>query len=194
MKPILRSLVVVLCVAAASPTVAQDDDRAHRMFTTDALRRAVSGVAVDGPAQVDPRTDWSQVRRLAASTEIIVSAAGLTARRCRFVSADDRMLTVVDLEDTNRATLQIARDDVREIRRWTGRRGSKLGAVIGAGGGVFLGYVWAVALATKQCGGSCADEKLLMGVSLVGFPVAGGLAGYYIPKTSRTLTTIYLKL
>jgi len=195
MKPIFPSLVFVLLLTASSPAAAQDAERAHRLFTTDAIKRALSDVPVHLQSQLDPRADWSRVQRLAASTEIVVSARGMTARKCRLVSADDTMLTVVDLEDVNRATRHIARDDVTEIRRWTGRRGSPLGAAIGAAGGFFLGYVSTVNLAYKQCGGSCADEKFLMGLSIVGMPIAGGVAGYYLFPTPgrRTLTTIYVK-
>jgi hypothetical protein len=196
MKSIVRSLVAVLCLAATLPASAHEpnaDDRPHRMFTTGALKRAVAGVPVDAAARVDPQTDWSEVRRLAPSAEIIVTAGGMTSRSCRFVSADDAMLTVIDLEGADRPARQIARDDVREIRRWIGRRGSKLGAAIGAGAGAFLGFVSALNLAYRDCGGDCSDEKFLMGLSLVGMPVAGGFAGYYVPKGGRQLQTIYLK-
>ena len=54
---------------------------------------------------------------------------------------------------------------------------------IGAGGFV-LGYVSALHLAYKQCNGSCGDEKALMALSLVGFPIAGGWLGYQ--ANSRT--------
>ena len=37
-------------------------------------------------------------------------------------------------------------------------------------------------LAFKQCGGSCNDEKFLMGASLVGFPVLGGSLGYWATR------------
>jgi hypothetical protein len=65
--------------------------------------------------------------------------------------------------------------------------------VIGAAGGFALGFASAVALADKQCGGSCADERMLIGASLVGMPIAGGLLGYRLPGGNRTLTTVYLK-
>jgi hypothetical protein len=61
------------------------------------------------------------------------------------------------------------------------KRGA-IGAVIGAAAGVLLGVGLAVGYATRDCGSSCTDERAMIGVSLVGIPVAGGLAGYYIAK------------
>jgi hypothetical protein len=61
------------------------------------------------------------------------------------------------------------------------RRGV-IGAVIGAAAGAVLGAGLAIGYATRDCGSSCSDERAMMWVSLVGIPVAGGLAGYYIAK------------
>jgi hypothetical protein len=142
---------------------------------------------------LDPRADWSHVERLAASTEIVLLAGGQMSRKCRLVSATDTTLTVVDLDDANHPTFQIARDDVIEIKEWTGGRGSLIGAAIGTAGGVLLGFGSAIALSYKVCGRSCSDEKFLRGLALVGLPIAGGLGGYYLPKQPRRLTTIYIK-
>jgi hypothetical protein len=142
---------------------------------------------------MDPRAGWARVQQLAGSTEIVLSARGLMSRKCRLVAASDTTLTVVDLDDSKRPTLQIPRDEVLEIQQWIGGRGSWLGAAIGTGAGVLFGVGSAIALATRQCGGSCADEKFLIGASIAGLPIAGGLAGYYLPKTRRSLTTIYRK-
>ena len=70
------------------------------------------------------------------------------------------------------------------------RRESLIGAVIGAAGGLVLGYVSAVHLANKQCHGSCGDEKALMALSLVGLPIAGGLLGYHAGRQT-TQEVIY---
>lgn len=193
MKPIFPTLAFVLLVGTGSPAAAQDEGTTRPLLTPDVMRRAVSDVPVPVPSQLDPRTDWSRVQRLAASTEIVVSARGVTAGKCRFVSADDATLTVVDLEDVNRATRRIPRDDVNEIRRWTGRRGSLAGAAIGAGSGFLLGYVSAINLAYRDCGGGCVDEGFLIGLSIVGMPIVGGLVGYRLTGDRRTLTTIYVK-
>jgi hypothetical protein len=61
------------------------------------------------------------------------------------------------------------------------KRGA-IGAVIGAAAGVVLGVGLAIGYATRDCGSSCTDERVMIGVSLVGIPVAGGLAGYHIAK------------
>ena len=73
----------------------------------------------------------------------------------------------------------IAREDVVRIVRPARRRGSKLGAVIGAGAGVFLAGVTALSLATTPCGESCKDEKTWGATAAVGFPVGTGLLGYH---------------
>jgi hypothetical protein len=86
---------------------------------------------------------------------------------------------------------ELAEPDVSKVRRWTGRRGSPLGAVIGAAAGAVAGSLIALGVAFQQCGGSCSDEKFLMGLSIIGIPVAGGFLGYYLPGGNRTLTTIY---
>jgi hypothetical protein len=57
-----------------------------------------------------------------------------------------------------------------------------IGAVIGAAAGALLGAGLAVGYATRQCGSSCTDERAMIWVSLIGIPVAGGLAGYHIAK------------
>jgi hypothetical protein len=57
-----------------------------------------------------------------------------------------------------------------------------IGAVIGAAAGAVLGVGLAIGYATRDCGGSCSDERAMIGVSLIGIPVAAGVAGYYIAK------------
>jgi hypothetical protein len=57
-----------------------------------------------------------------------------------------------------------------------------IGAVIGATVGAIVGVGLAVGYATRDCGSSCNDERVMIGVSLIGIPVAGGLAGYHIAK------------
>ena len=57
-----------------------------------------------------------------------------------------------------------------------------IGAVIGAAAGMVLGAGLAFGYATRDCGSSCSDERAMIGVSLIGIPVAGGLAGYHIAK------------
>lgn len=73
----------------------------------------------------------------------------------------------------------IMQSDVREIRRSGRTGGSVVGAVAGATGGLLLGRLVAANLVYKQCGGSCDDETLLIGLSLIGLPITGGLLGYH---------------
>jgi hypothetical protein len=61
------------------------------------------------------------------------------------------------------------------------RRGV-VGAVIGAAAGAVLGVGLAIGYATRDCASSCSDERAMIWVSLIGIPVAGGLAGYHIAK------------
>ena len=51
------------------------------------------------------------------------------------------------------------------------------------------GSLIALELGYQQCGDSCSDEKFLMGLSIVGIPVAGGFLGYWLPGGNRM--TIY---
>ena len=182
----------VLWLAAGTAAMAQAPDRAQPVFTRQAITAALLHVTATIAAPQGSRDDWSHLRQLKKS-DIVLFAQGIAGRRCRIVDVDDTALTVLDLESPNRTTLRIPRLEVSEIRKWTGRRGSLLGAVIGAAGGLVLGFGSAIALADKQCGGSCTDERVLIGASLVGMPIAGGLLGYRLPGGNRTLTTIYLK-
>lgn len=79
---------------------------------------------------------------------------------------------VASLDDV---VLRVPRQSVVSVARpW---KGSLAGGIGGAAGGLGLGFLTALKLAFKQCGGSCGDEKFLIGLSLVGMPIAGGLAG-----------------
>lgn len=80
--------------------------------------------------------------------------------------------------DLGQVVERIRRSDVREIRGPERTRGSVVGAIGGAAGGFLLGGFFAVNLAFKDCGGSCSDEKALIGLSLVGLPIIGGVLGY----------------
>jgi hypothetical protein len=71
----------------------------------------------------------------------------------------------------------IPRSAVREIRLER-KRGSKVGAAVGATAGIVAGLLTAPYWMMKQCNGSCSDEQFMVGVSLVGLPVAGALVGY----------------
>jgi len=75
------------------------------------------------------------------------------------------------------------REDVRELRVAGKRKGNKrmaaIGAVAGAGAGLLVGGLVGLSMGDKDCGSSCTDEKALVGLSVIGLPVALGLLGCY---------------
>jgi len=71
------------------------------------------------------------------------------------------------------------REDVREIRVAGKRKGNKLLAAVGAGAGLLVGAYVGLSMADKYCGNSCSDEKALVGLSVIGLPIALGVLGYY---------------
>jgi hypothetical protein len=83
--------------------------------------------------------------------------------------------------------------DVAVIQGPLTKRGSVPGAIIGAGAGFAVGLLAAVNLAYKYCGRSCDDEKVLIGLSLVGLPILGGVIGYRIGpgRNAGMMNTIY---
>ena len=139
-KPRLSCALFVLWLAGGAAATAQAPGLARPVFTRQAITAALSHVTATVAASQDPRSDWSRLRQL-TKIDIVLFAQGLAGRNCRIVAVEDAALTVVDLDSPNGTTLRIPRTDVNEIRQWTGRRGSPLGAVIGAAGGFALGYV-----------------------------------------------------
>jgi hypothetical protein len=73
---------------------------------------------------------------------------------------------------------RVMRSEVREVSSRGRTGGSVVGATVGAAGGLLLGGLLALNLAYKQCGGSCNDEKALIGLSLIGLPIASGVLGH----------------
>ncbi|HKY22933.1 MAG TPA: hypothetical protein VJM31_17090 [Vicinamibacterales bacterium] len=106
------------------------------------------------------------------------------ADRAHFVGTNVRVapdgVFVADrkVADLDQVVQRFMRGDIREITGRERPRGSVAGAVGGAAGGLLLGAFFAVNLAFKHCGGDCSDEGVLMGLSLVGLPIATGFLGY----------------
>ena len=81
--------------------------------------------------------------------------------------------------DLAQVVQRVPREHVSELRAPGKRKGNKLLAGIGAGGGFLLGSFIGIGLAFKDCGSSCSDEKFLIGLSVIGLPIALGVLGYY---------------
>ena len=94
--------------------------------------------------------------------------------RSRFLTPTESGRVLVPLGEVLQT---IPRSAVREIRLER-KRGSKVGAAVGATAGIVAGLLTAPYWMMKQCNGSCGDEQFMLGVSLVGLPVAGALVGY----------------
>jgi hypothetical protein len=126
----------------------------------DGVRKRLRELSVDQPASL-----------LAARQHVIVSDRTIRVG-AGMISESGRV--VVPLHEVLQT---IPRGDVREIR-FERTRGSKVGAIAGATAGIVAGLLTAPYWMMKQCGGSCSDEQFMLGVSLVGLPLAGALVGY----------------
>jgi hypothetical protein len=134
-------------------------DLSHPALTAS-VRERLRDIAVDQPAAL-----------LAARQHTIVSDRTISVG-AGVLSESGHVLVPLD------EVLQtIPRSAVREIRLER-TRGSKVGAAVGAAAGIVAGLLTAPYWMMKQCNGSCGDEQFMLGVSLVGLPVAGALVGY----------------
>jgi hypothetical protein len=157
-------------------------------FSPDALRLAV--VTTMNEPQAGGQADWTRVTQLGVNDEVTVLVAGQPPISGRVASVDQSALT---LRLASGSTSRFERATIQEVRLSTKRRGSKLGAVIGAGAAGFAGAVIAIGLATKECGASCTDEKVGIGLSLIALPVGGGFAGYYLFPGKTRVEVIYTR-
>ncbi|MEP7308642.1 MAG: hypothetical protein ABJA98_24315 [Acidobacteriota bacterium] len=136
-----------------------------------------------------PPPGWQVVRLIDPGVEISMILAGSGQRLGQFVSATDDELIVKERRWGRDE--RIDRDDVLRItvRRTTHERSAKFAAG-GAALGAVAGLLSFASLAFKQCGGSCTDEKILLGLSIFGLPVAGGVLGWQLSAT-RTTVLVY---
>lgn len=124
------------------------------------VRKWLREMAADRPAALLA----ARQRTTVTDGEISVGG-GVISQAGRRVGALDEVLQTVP------------RGEVREIRLQR-TRGSTLGAVVGAAAGAAAGLVLAPYWMMKPCGGSCGDERFMLGASFVGLPVVGALVGY----------------
>jgi hypothetical protein len=157
-------------------------------FSQEAIRVAVATTILE--PQAGAPSDWARVTQLAPDTDVAVVAAGQPPIAGKFVRADQAGLTL-RLESGGTTTFE--RTSIQEVRHTTRRRGSKLGMAIGAGVAGFFGVGMAIGLATKDCDGSCTDEKVGIALSLVGMPIGGGFAGYYLWPARKRVDVIYTR-
>jgi hypothetical protein len=182
MTPFLLNTVAALTLVAQSSA-----PQAPQPFSRDSIRLAVAPALLE--LQAGAQSDWARVVQLAANDEITV-VTGPTTVSGRLVSADQSGLT---LRPGSGGTTRFERASIQEVRRTTRKRGSKLGAIIGAGIGGFAGAVTAIHLAYKDCGESCTGEKAGIAASLVGLPIGGGFAGYYLWPKRTSVEVIYTR-
>ena len=186
-------LAVAVSLACSTSMAAQigTNEHTHSLLNAvvmEARAQAAAG-ARDSSRGTRPPPGWQVVRLIDPGVEISMILAGSGPRLGQFVSATDDELIVRDRRWGREE--RIDRDDVLRItvRRATHERSGKFaagGAALGAIGGLFS----FVSLAFKRCGGSCTDEKLLMGLAIVGLPVAGGVLGWQLSAT-RTTVLVY---
>jgi hypothetical protein len=126
----------------------------------DPVRKRLRDMSIDQPASL-----LASRQRIIVSDRTISLGAGV-------ISESGRVLVPL-----NEVLQTIPRGDVREIRIERAG-GSRAGAAVGATAGIVVGLMTAPYWMMRQCGGSCGDEQFMLGVSLVGLPVAGALVGY----------------
>jgi hypothetical protein len=182
MTPFVLSTVAALTLVAQSSV-----PRAPQPFSRDSIRLAVAPALFE--LRAGAQSDWGRVMRLAPNDDVTVVTGPATIAG-RVVRADPSGLT---LRLDSGGTTTFDRASIQEVRLTTRRRGSRLGAVIGAGIGGFTGYLIAINLAMKDCEGSCTGEKVGVGAALVGLPIGGGVAGYYLWPRRTSVEVIYTR-
>ena len=116
---------------------------------------------------------WARVHALETGSRVRVIDVTGAPTEGRLAGVTDDRITLTT--NGNASPVELERDAIARIQRPT--KGSVLGGVLGVAVGALAGVVTSVNLGMKQCGESCNDEKALIGLSLVGMPIAGGFAG-----------------
>lgn len=187
----MLSLTLIVCLlpvpaaaheASLGPIAGAISREAARL----AANQDVGASEPDAGQRATPPSDWSRVLLLATGTNLIVTVKGEQPRRWTFKTADATRLIV---RDSSGIEEKIARSDVAEIETRV-IRGSKVGAIVGAVGGAFLGTLIAEHLAfTARCQPSCGGVEAMIWLSALGIPVASGVGGYYasVESTPRMI-------
>jgi len=140
---------------------------------------AASPQAVARDTSADSDAHWSHVRLLPSGTDIIVTVSGEEPYRRTFQAATDSEIAVLD---SHKRTQRFARNAVTEVTVLTSH-GSVPAAVALAGLGAFVGITIAERLALSvRCQPSCGGVEAAMVLSVVGIPVAAGIAGFHLAK------------
>jgi hypothetical protein len=171
---LILSLITSAVPVAAHDWVAPQQGPIGRSITTEAARLAAVQMKSDISTDADDSA-WTGLQKVERGTAVDVLDRTGTVTRGRLAEADDVSLTLRDGALINR----IARTDVIEVATTEKRSGSPSGAASGAALGILAAVFIAPRIAFSPCYGSCTDEKVMLGATIVGLPVGLGFAGYY---------------
>jgi|RhiMetdeSRZDD1v2_1073273.scaffolds.fasta_scaffold50524_5 hypothetical protein len=137
------------------------------------LVAALAAAAVPATAQ----EDWSRVRRLEPGSEITVTIGSSQPVERLFVSADDSVLTVLNLTDPTSPATKLRRASVAEIT--TRRKGRGIWGHLGPLGGWFAGAIAGGYGAGLACQAAAGRDRCDTGAFMTGMLVGGITAGTY---------------
>jgi hypothetical protein len=159
------------------------------MVTADASRLTTLDLTYPGLTPKARRALLVMATRIPREINALTGTLDFKERPVR-LAVDGVFVDGQKMADLGEIVDTVDRQEVREISL-AHRRGSILGAAVGAGGGFALGFVLAARLADTACKPSCASEEGLMTASLVGLPVGLGLLGYHAVRIHDVPTIVY---
>ena len=127
--------------------------------------------------------NWSRVRKLEPGREITVTIKDSQPVRRLFVSADDSVLTVLDLTHPTSTALKVARTNIAAIT--IRRKGRGFWGHLGPLGGYFLGGLAGGYSAGLVCQAAAGRDRCDTGAFLTGMlggGIAGGTAGFHAAR------------
>ena len=168
-------------VTSSVPLMPHEQTRGHieGAITRDAVR--LGAQRANEPAD----RSWSNLRKLAPDTEVIVTVKGSRPVRRSVVRADEFELWVKAI-DLDQVLMPIARADVVEIRQ-INKPGHPVrkGALIGAGAGAGIGLLWTASCRGTECWGYGAVFSALFG------GIGAGVGAIIGAATHKTEEIIY---